>query len=234
MPPLLNPRSVSLKDMVPLWEVVCAVRGWPEERWHEAFSHSTAPLQASDPDWAQTLSCQMRHLDRADDLAVARLWLALRQGALTAYVGDPRFGRAVAIRPLMWMFNAFGAESARSIGDGTMYMDLDRISKLTDLTGRTIADFAGHPIYIAKAAVRELFARRRIPEATADKIAKSVIGQFRAEFTRRRMAKDDFIRKVQARDDRIFKAIAIRLWAKHAPEEWKRSGTKSPGSRKSR
>ena len=69
------------------------------------------------------------------------------------------------------------------------------------------------------------------PQAAEQVLEKGLLDQIVEEG---RMAKDDFIRKVQARDDRIFKAIAIRLWAKHAPEDWKRSGTKSPGSRKSR
>jgi hypothetical protein len=157
-----------------------------------------------------------------DDLARELVRVALWLGDLTAFASYPTKDKAFAIDSSVWDVMALGYHDAhRSIEDGIFAINCAKYR-----ANSIERELANRPLFI-NGGVADRWLRIGPPSGAQQcKTAKAIIKHHKVRHGVQPMRKADFVTAAVDALPGLTRHRAEQLWGDHAPEAWKKAGTK--------
>lgn len=218
---LVNPKPCSLSNFEP-WRTFQAHVDELRPAALEAIADRLCREQEKAyPPLAKCVRQQLAAAREDDDLAREIVRIALSLGDFTAYASYPTKGKAFAIDAKVWDVMAFGYHDAcRSIDEGIFAIDLAkcRANKLDP-------ELACSPLFINK-GVANFWLEIKPSGEQQRETAKAIIEHYKDQHGEQSMRRADFIKAAVDQLPGLSPNRALQLWREHAPDAWKRPGTK--------
>jgi len=196
-----------------------ALQELPRRHLEEIGERLRAKQEAEDPRYVPLIRRRIEEGKIDGDLATQTLLAALAIGELAAYVLRPHTSDAYPLSTSIWHAVNSLHDTGRSVERGVLAL---RGYPTEALPERWEVD--NRPLLLTKGDVAKFLRLRPPSEAQLNRAAKTRIAKFQRDYPGVKMKRDAFVDEMLATVPGCSKAAASRMWVKHAPSEWRKSG----------